>query len=173
MPRADASRQHCAIYTRKSSEEGLEQEFNSLAAQREACEAFICDQRNEGWVLVRTRYDDGGFSASKLPTPQTEAKGGKQSAYFVVELEITNQTAMEPCRAAVPAMITQYGGRFLTAAAAPSSSKAGRSRNASSSSNSPTPQRCKRWYNSPEYQKILPDRLDNSTGRAFVVEGVS
>jgi hypothetical protein len=89
MPRADASRQHCAIYTRKSSEEGLEQEFNSLAAQREACEAFICDQRNEGWVLVRTRYDDGGFSASKLPTSQTEAKGGKQSAYFVVELEIT------------------------------------------------------------------------------------
>jgi DNA invertase Pin-like site-specific DNA recombinase len=82
MPRADASRQHCAIYTRKSSEEGLEQEFNSLAAQREACEAFICGQRNEGWVLVRTRYDDGGFSAGKLPTPQTEAKGGKHAGLF-------------------------------------------------------------------------------------------
>ena len=52
----------CAIYTRKSSEEGLEQEFNSLQAQREACEAFIRSQRNEGWVLVRTRYDDGEFS---------------------------------------------------------------------------------------------------------------
>ena len=60
MPRADASRQRCAIYTRKSSEEGLEQEFNSLAAQREACEAFIRSQRNEGWVLAKTRYDDGG-----------------------------------------------------------------------------------------------------------------
>ena len=48
MPRADASRRRCAIYTRKSSEEGLEQEFNSLAAQREACEAFICSQRHEG-----------------------------------------------------------------------------------------------------------------------------
>ncbi len=57
MPRANASRKRCAIYTRKSSEEGLEQEFNSLAAQCEACEAFIRSQRNEGWVLVRTRYD--------------------------------------------------------------------------------------------------------------------
>jgi DNA invertase Pin-like site-specific DNA recombinase len=64
MPRGDTGRKRCAIYTRKSSEEGLEQEFNSLAAQCEACEAFIRSQRNEGWVLVRTRYDDGGFSGS-------------------------------------------------------------------------------------------------------------
>ena len=69
MPRADASRRRCAIYTRKSSEEGLEQEFNSLAAQREACEAFICSQRHEGGVLVRTRYDDGGFSGGNLERP--------------------------------------------------------------------------------------------------------
>jgi DNA invertase Pin-like site-specific DNA recombinase len=69
MPRADASRQRCAIYTRKSSEEGLEQEFNSLAAQCEACEAFIHSQRNEGWVLARTRYDDGGFSGGNLERP--------------------------------------------------------------------------------------------------------
>jgi DNA invertase Pin-like site-specific DNA recombinase len=69
MPRADASRQRCAIYTRKSSEEGLEQEFNSLAAQCEACEAFIRSQRNEGWVLARTRYDDGGFSGGNLERP--------------------------------------------------------------------------------------------------------
>jgi DNA invertase Pin-like site-specific DNA recombinase len=69
MARADASRRRCAIYTRKSSEEGLEQEFNSLAAQREACEAFIRSQRNEGWVLVRTRYDDGGFSGGNLERP--------------------------------------------------------------------------------------------------------
>jgi DNA invertase Pin-like site-specific DNA recombinase len=51
MPRTEAGRRRCAIYTRKSSEEGLEQEFNSLAAQREACEAFIRSQRNEGWVI--------------------------------------------------------------------------------------------------------------------------
>jgi site-specific DNA recombinase len=69
MTRAEASRKRCAIYTRKSSEEGLEQEFNSLAAQREACEAFIRSQRNEGWVWVRTRYDDGGFSGGNLERP--------------------------------------------------------------------------------------------------------
>ena len=49
----------CAIYTRKSSEEGLEQDFNSLQAQREACEAFIKSQAGEGWRLVKTAYDDG------------------------------------------------------------------------------------------------------------------
>jgi DNA invertase Pin-like site-specific DNA recombinase len=53
----------------QSSEEGLEQEFNSLTAQCEACEAFIRSQRNEGWVLVRTRYDDGGFSGGNLERP--------------------------------------------------------------------------------------------------------
>ena len=52
----------CAIYTRKSSEEGLEQEFNSLQAQREACEAFIASQRHEAWVCLHAGYDDGGFS---------------------------------------------------------------------------------------------------------------
>ena len=73
MPRADASRRRCAIYTRKSSEEGLEQEFNSLAAQREACEAYIRSQRHESWVLARTRYDDGGFSGGNLERPGLQA----------------------------------------------------------------------------------------------------
>ncbi len=59
----------CAIYTRKSSEEGLEQEFNSLHAQREACEAYIASQRSEGWVLVRDQYDDGGVSGGTLERP--------------------------------------------------------------------------------------------------------
>lgn len=59
----------CAVYTRKSSEEGLEQEFNSLHAQREACEAFIASQRNEGWVLMRDQYDDGGVSGGTLERP--------------------------------------------------------------------------------------------------------
>ena len=59
----------CAIYTRKSSEEGLEQEFNSLQAQREACEAFINSQRHEGWVCLRTAYDDGGFSGATMNRP--------------------------------------------------------------------------------------------------------
>src|SRR5213083_1068745 len=69
MPRGDPSRKRCAVYTRKSSEEGLEQEFNSLAAQREACEAYIRSQQHEGWVLARTRYDDGGFSGGNLERP--------------------------------------------------------------------------------------------------------
>src|ERR1700726_488633 len=59
----------CAIYTRKSSEEGLEQEFNSLRAQREACEAFIESQRQEGWVCLRAAYDDGGFSGARMDRP--------------------------------------------------------------------------------------------------------
>ena len=59
----------CAVYTRKSSEEGLEQEFNSLHAQREACEAFITSQRHEGWVCLRAAYDDGGFSGATMDRP--------------------------------------------------------------------------------------------------------
>jgi site-specific DNA recombinase len=59
----------CAIYTRKSSEEGIEQEFNSLQAQREACEAFIVSQRHEGWVGLRAGYDDGGFSGATMDRP--------------------------------------------------------------------------------------------------------
>lgn len=59
----------CAIYTRKSSEEGLEQDFNSLHAQREACEAFILSQKHEGWQLLPELYDDGGFSGGNINRP--------------------------------------------------------------------------------------------------------
>jgi len=59
----------CAIYTRKSSEEGLEQDFNSLHAQREACEAFIKSQAGEGWKVIRTAYDDGGLSGGNMERP--------------------------------------------------------------------------------------------------------
>jgi len=59
----------CAIYSRKSSEEGLEQEFNSLQAQREACEAFITSQRHEGWACLPKAYDDGGFSGATTDRP--------------------------------------------------------------------------------------------------------
>src|SRR5690242_4796136 len=59
----------CAVYTRKSSEEGLEQEFNSLHAQREACEAFITSQRHEGWVCLPKAYADGGFSGATMERP--------------------------------------------------------------------------------------------------------
>jgi site-specific DNA recombinase len=63
------ARVRCAVYTRKSSEEGLEQSFNSLDAQREACEAYILSQRHEGWHAVSTCYDDGGFSGGNMERP--------------------------------------------------------------------------------------------------------
>src|SRR4051812_11559437 len=59
----------CAIYTRKSTEEGLEQEFNSLHAQREAAEAYIASQRQAGWIPLPRRYDDGGFSGASMERP--------------------------------------------------------------------------------------------------------
>jgi site-specific DNA recombinase len=68
-PNRAPARLRCAIYTRKSSEEGLEQDFNSLDAQHEACEAFVASQKREGWVLVREMYDDGGFSGGTMDRP--------------------------------------------------------------------------------------------------------
>src|SRR5467141_2242040 len=59
----------CAIYTRKSSEEGLEQDFNSLHAQRESCEAYIKSQKHEGWMALPNLYDDGGYSGGSIERP--------------------------------------------------------------------------------------------------------
>jgi len=59
----------CAIYTRKSTEDGLDMDFNSLDAQREACEAYVKSQRSEGWVLLPTAYDDGGVSGGTMDRP--------------------------------------------------------------------------------------------------------
>jgi site-specific DNA recombinase len=59
----------CAIYTRKSTENGLEQDFNSLHAQREACEAYVRSQASAGWRLIKGRYDDGGISGATMERP--------------------------------------------------------------------------------------------------------
>src|SRR5712672_1813176 len=82
----------CAIYTRKSSEEGLEQEFNSLQAQREACEAFIDSQRHEGWVCQRAAYDDGGFSGATMDRPAlqqllADVKAGRVDTIVVYKID--------------------------------------------------------------------------------------
>ena len=69
MEQSKPQARRCAIYTRKSSEEGLEQDFNSLHAQREACEAFIKSQASEGWKLIKTAYDDGGLSGGTMERP--------------------------------------------------------------------------------------------------------
>ncbi len=78
----------CAIYTRKSSEDGLEQDFNSLDAQREACEAYVASQRHEGWELLPDHYDDGGISGGHLERPALlrlmEAVDAKQVDQIVV-----------------------------------------------------------------------------------------
>ena len=63
----------CAIYTRKSTEEGLEQHFNSLDAQREACVAFIKSQKHEGWRVIKEQFDDGGFSGATADRPALQA----------------------------------------------------------------------------------------------------
>jgi site-specific DNA recombinase len=74
------SRLRCAIYTRKSTEEGLDQEFNSLDAQREAAEAFILSQRREGWIALPQLYDDGGFTGANTDRPAlNKAACGRRS----------------------------------------------------------------------------------------------
>src|SRR5271154_7626868 len=69
VPKPAITRLRCAIYTRKSTEEGLDQEFNSLDAQREAGEAFIQSQRREGWIALPEFYDDGGFTGANMDRP--------------------------------------------------------------------------------------------------------
>jgi DNA invertase Pin-like site-specific DNA recombinase len=82
----------CAIYTRKSSEEGLEQSFNSLEAQREACCAFILSQKHEGWIPLATRYDDGGFSGGSMERPAlqellSDIQAGKLDTVVVYKVD--------------------------------------------------------------------------------------
>lgn len=82
----------CAIYTRKSSEEGLEQDFNSLHAQREACEAFVLSQKSLGWALVPTAYDDGGFSGGNVERPAlqrliADIEAGKVNVIVVYKVD--------------------------------------------------------------------------------------
>jgi len=69
LPKATANHVRCAVYTRKSTEEGLEQDFNSLDAQREAAEAYIASQRHEGWSLISERFDDGGYTGANMDRP--------------------------------------------------------------------------------------------------------
>src|ERR1019366_10257948 len=71
-PSARSGPVHCAIYTRKSTDDGLDQAFNSLDAQRESAEAFIRSQRQDGWIVLPERYDDGGFTGANADRPALE-----------------------------------------------------------------------------------------------------
>ncbi len=93
----------CAIYTRKSSEEGLELEFNSLDAQREAAESYIASQRNEGWVCLPDRYDDGGFSGGSMERPALEQllkdiEAGKIDCVVVYKVDRLSRSLMDFAR---------------------------------------------------------------------------
>ena len=85
-------RLRCAIYTRKSTEEGLDQAFNSLDAQREACAAYVLSQKIEGWSLVSARYDDGGFSGGSMERPAlarllTDVREGRVDVVVVYKVD--------------------------------------------------------------------------------------
>lgn len=90
----------CAVYTRKSSEEGLDMEFNSLDAQRESCEAYIASQKPEGWVLVRDHYDDGGFSGGTLERPAlkrllADIEDGRIDVVVVYKIDRLSRSLMD------------------------------------------------------------------------------
>jgi len=90
----------CAIYTRKSSEEGLEQDFNSLDAQREACESYIKSQQHEGWVLIEKQYNDGGFSGGTLERPAlkelfNDIEAGKVDTVVVYKIDRLTRSLMD------------------------------------------------------------------------------
>jgi len=90
----------CAVYTRKSTEEGLEMEFNSLDAQRKACEAYIASQKPEGWVLVPDRYDDGGWSGGTLERPAlkrltADIEDGRVDVVVVYKIDRLSRSLMD------------------------------------------------------------------------------
>ncbi len=94
------STRHCAIYTRKSTEEGLDQDFNTLDAQREACLAFITSQKSEGWVAVKEPYDDGGFSGGNIERPAlqkllADIKSGKVHIVVVYKIDRLTRSLMD------------------------------------------------------------------------------
>ncbi|WOH74022.1 recombinase family protein [Bradyrhizobium sp. NDS-1] len=90
----------CAVYTRKSSEEGLDMEFNSLEAQREACEAYVASHKQEGWLLVPDHYDDGGFSGGTLERPAlkrllADTEAGKVDIVVVYKIDRLSRSLMD------------------------------------------------------------------------------
>jgi site-specific DNA recombinase len=107
----------CAVYTRKSSEEGLDQTFNSLNAQREACEAYIRSQAHEGWKLVKTAYDDGGFSGGTLGRPALQrllADLGRGLVDVIVVYKIDRLTRSLADFARIVETLDRQGASFVS-----------------------------------------------------------
>jgi site-specific DNA recombinase len=98
--RASLRKLRCAMYTRKSTDEGLDMEFNSLDAQRESCEAYVVSQRAEGWVPVDDRYDDGGFSGGTLERPAlqrllADVRVGKVDVVVVYKIDRLSRSMLD------------------------------------------------------------------------------
>lgn len=107
----------CAIYTRKSSEEGLEQDFNSLDAQREACAAFITSQKAEGWVAIKEHYDDGGFSGGNTERPGLQRllhdiQSGKVNIVVVYKIDRLTRSLMDFSK--LVEVFDKYGVTFVS-----------------------------------------------------------
>ena len=102
-PRSGPPTIRCAIYTRKSTEEGLEQEFNSLDAQRESAEAYIASQKAEGWVCLPDRYDDGGFTGGNMERPAlkrlvADMEAGRVDCVVVYKVDRLSRSLMDFAR---------------------------------------------------------------------------
>jgi DNA invertase Pin-like site-specific DNA recombinase len=114
---APKRRLRCAIYTRKSSEEGLDMEFNSLDAQRESCEAYIASQRAEGWACMREHYDDGGFSGGTLDRPGLKTliediEDGLVDVVVVYKIDRLSRSLMDFSR--LVEVFDKYGVTFIS-----------------------------------------------------------
>lgn len=107
----------CAIYTRKSTEEGLEKEFNTLDAQRESGEAYIRSQKNEGWICLPDRYDDGGFTGGNMERPALQrllddVKSGKVNCIVVYKLDRLSRSLMDFAK--IVEVLDQYSASFVS-----------------------------------------------------------
>jgi len=107
----------CAVYTRKSTDEGLEQDFNSLDAQRESAEAYIASQKSEGWTCLPTRYDDGGYSGGTLERPafkrlMTDVEGGQIDCVLVYKVDRFSRSLLDFTR--VMSKLEQHGVTFVS-----------------------------------------------------------
>jgi DNA invertase Pin-like site-specific DNA recombinase len=111
------TKMRCAIYTRKSSEEGLEQEFNSLDAQYEACKAYIASQRHEGWTLTRERYDDGGISGGTMERAGLKAlladvAAGKIDVIVIYKIDRLTRSLADFAR--IVELLEKHGASFVS-----------------------------------------------------------
>ena len=110
-------KRRCAIYTRKSTEEGLEQAFNSLDAQREACAAFVLSQAHEGWGLIDEHYDDGGWSGGNMARPalqQLLADVASRKVHVIVVYKVDRLTRSLADFARIVETLDKAGASFVS-----------------------------------------------------------